>query len=32
MNKKTSIGLTSLQRDFKEIAINALATQCDKDL
>lgn len=32
MESKKSIGVTSLSRDFKEIAINALVNQCDKEL
>lgn len=32
MESKKSIGVLSLQRDFKEIAINALVKQCDREL
>jgi hypothetical protein len=32
LQHKKSIGVTSLSKDFKEIAINALASTCDKEL
>lgn len=32
MQQKKSLGVSSLSKDFKEIAINAMATACDKEL